>query len=51
MGGFNPMNNNVRTTMNTHQIATENREFVEEENDKLEVGMQHLEEHINSVCN
>lgn len=51
VGGFNTSNNNLRTNVNTHDLAAVEREFIEEGNDKLEVGVHQLEEHIELVCN
>ena len=48
---FNTPNNNLRTNVNTHDLATVEREFIEEDNDKLEVGVHQLEEHIELIHN
>ena len=51
IGGFNLMNNNAKTTVNTHDMETVDREFIEDNNDKLEARVHQLEAQIDLVCN
>ena len=45
------MNNHTKTTVNKHDIGSVEREFLDDNHDKLEARVHQLEAQINLVCN